>query len=54
MVNLSLTVEELDLLTDVLNEYEYDEDMELVEQLQYKIYKSHDQVYQNTLKTIGG
>ncbi len=54
MVNLSLTVEELDLLTDILNEYEYDEDMELVEQLQCKIYKCHDQGYQDKLTTIGG
>ena len=58
MVNLSLTSEELDFLTDVLNEYEYedlyDNNIELVKHLQYKIYKCHDQGYQDKLTTIGG
>ena len=55
MVNLSLTVEELDLLTDILNEYDYsEENVSLFYKLEHKVYKCHDLIYQNKLTTIGG
>jgi len=55
MNKLLLTDGELDLLNDILNEYDYsEENVSLFHKLEHKVYKSHDLIYQNKLTTIGG
>tara|TARA_Y100001963_G_scaffold129019_1_gene183882 strand:- start:272 stop:439 length:168 start_codon:yes stop_codon:yes gene_type:complete len=55
MNKLLLTDDELDFLTDVLDQYDYTEENEhLYLQLDYKLYKTTPQSYQDKLTTIGG
>ena len=50
-----LTNDELELLTVILDEYDYSEqNVDLFHKLQYKVYKQHNQSYQDKLTTIGG
>ncbi len=49
-----LTNDELELLTNILDEYDYSEqNVNLFHQLQYKVYKERTQTYQDKLTTIG-
>ena len=55
MNKLLLTDDELELLTVILDYYEYtDEDVDLYNKLEYKVYKTRSQSYQDKLTTRGG
>ena len=55
MFNLSLTKEEFDFLSNILDQYDYtDDDFDLYNKLDYKLYKTRPQSYQDKLTTIGG
>ncbi len=55
MNKLLLTDEELELLTVILDEYDYSEqNVDLFYKLQHKVYKQHSQSYQDKVTTIGG
>ena len=55
MNKLLLTDDELEFLTVILDEYEYtEEDVDLYHKLEYKVYKTRSQSYQDKLTTIGG
>ena len=55
MNKLLLTDEELNYLELLLHNHEYDEeDVDLFYKLEYKVYKTKPQSYQDKLTTIGG
>ena len=55
MNKLLLTDEELNFLELLLHNHEYDEeDVDLFYKLEYKVYKTKPQSYQDKLTTIGG
>ena len=55
MNNLELTNEELDYLELLLHNHEYDEeDVKLIDSLEFKFYKLKSDDYQNKVTTIGG
>ena len=55
MNKLLLTDDELELLTVILDEYDYsDDNFDLYNKLDYKVYKTRTQSYQDKLTTIGG
>ena len=55
MRQLTLTQEEFDFLSNILDQYDYtDEDFDLYNKLDYKLYKTRPQSYQDKLTTIGG
>ena len=55
MNKLLLTDDELEFLTVILDEYEYsDDNFDLYNKLEYKVYKTRPQSYQDKLTTIGG
>ena len=55
MNKLLLTDEELNYLKLLLHNHEYDEeDVKLIDSLDYKLYKTRSQSYQDKLTTIGG
>ena len=55
MNKLLLTDDELDFLSNLLDQYEYtEEDVDLFTKLEYKVYKTRPQSYQDKLTTIGG
>ena len=55
MRQLTLTQEEFDFLSNILDRYDYtDEDFDLYNKLDYKLYKTRPQSYQDKLTTIGG
>ena len=54
MNKLSLTDAELDFLSNILDQYEYtEEDVDLYHKLEYKVYKTRPQYYQDKLTTRG-
>ena len=55
MNKLLLTNDELDFLSNLLDQYDYtEEDVDLFNKLEYKVYKTRPQSYQDKLTTIGG
>ena len=55
MNKLLLTDDELDFLSNILDQYDYtDEDFDLYNKLDYKLYKTRPQSYQDKVTTIGG